>query len=153
MSNRTWRRVIRERGRGVECVSPADVVGRVDDTVCVVIPINASADVLNRAIEHVAGRQSVRKCEILGVHAKAKPLEPDVDLDALARKTYGFSGAMLADLLNEAAILAARRHAEAISAADLQAGWLKVAVGTGRRRSMDERERAIIAAARDNLGR
>ena len=84
--------------------------------------------------------------EILAVHARHKPLSPDADLAALARKTYGFSGAQLADLLNEAAILAARRDAETIDPADLQAGWLKVAVGTGRRRSMDERERAIIAA-------
>src|SRR5204862_302278 len=56
------------------------------------------------------------------------------------------SGAELADLLNEAAILAARRAGEAITPEDLHAGWLKVAVGTSRRRSMDERERSIIAA-------
>ncbi|HET7678118.1 MAG TPA: AAA family ATPase [Candidatus Limnocylindrales bacterium] len=89
----------------------------------------------------VAGRR-----EILAIHARNKPLAPDADLDVLARKTYGFSGAQLADLLNEAAILAARRAAEAISMEDLHGGWLKVAVGTGRRRSMDERERSIIAA-------
>ena len=53
---------------------------------------------------------------------------------------------MLADLLNEAAILAARRGAEAIGPEDVHGGWLKVAVGTSRRRSMDERERSIIAA-------
>ena len=53
---------------------------------------------------------------------------------------------MLADLLNEAAILAARRSGELIQTEDLHGGWLKVAVGTSRRRSMDERERSIIAA-------
>jgi len=53
---------------------------------------------------------------------------------------------MLADLLNEAAILAARRDGETISTEDVHGGWLKVAVGTSRRRSMDERERSIIAA-------
>jgi cell division protease FtsH len=89
----------------------------------------------------VAGRR-----EILAVHARGKPLDPDADLDGLARKTYGFSGAQLADLMNEAAILAARRGAESISAADIHGGWLKTAVGTSRRRSMDERERSIIAA-------
>jgi cell division protease FtsH len=89
----------------------------------------------------VAGRR-----EILGVHARGKPLADDVDLDTIARKTYGFSGAQLADLLNESAILAARRHSEAIEAEDVHGGWLKVAIGTGRRRSMDERERSIIAA-------
>jgi len=89
----------------------------------------------------VAGRRA-----ILEVHAERKPLAPEVDLDGLARRTYGFSGAQLADLLNEAAIIAARSGALAISPGDIHAGWLKVAVGTSRRRSMDERERSIIAA-------
>jgi ATP-dependent Zn protease len=57
----------------------------------------------------VAGRKA-----ILGVHAWNKPLAETVDLEELARKTYGFSGAMLADLLNEAAILTARRGATEI---------------------------------------
>jgi ATP-dependent Zn protease len=89
----------------------------------------------------VAGRQA-----ILEVHARGKPLAEDVSLEQVARKTYGFSGAQLADLLNEAAILAARRRADRLSSEDIHGGWLKVAVGTGRRRSMNERERAIIAA-------
>jgi cell division protease FtsH len=99
----------------------------------------------NRKI-HV-GLPDVRgRRDILAVHARNKPLGGLVDLDVLARKTYGFSGAQLADMLNESAILAARRAGETIEMSDLQQGWLKVAVGTGRRRSMDERERAIIAA-------
>ena len=89
----------------------------------------------------VAGRRA-----ILDVHARNKPLGAKVDLDHLARKTYGFSGAQLADLLNEAAIMAARRKGDELTNEDLHAGWLKVAVGTGRRRSMNERDRAIIAA-------
>jgi cell division protease FtsH len=89
----------------------------------------------------VAGRKA-----ILAVHARNKPIAPTIDLEETARKTYGFSGAMLADLLNEAAILAARRSGDDIQAEDLHGGWLKVAVGTSRRRSMDERERSIIAA-------
>ena len=89
----------------------------------------------------VAGRSA-----ILAVHAAGKPLAASVDIDIVARKTYGFSGAQLADLLNEAAILAARRGSEEIADEDIHAGWLKVAVGTSRRRSMDERERSIIAA-------
>lgn len=89
----------------------------------------------------VAGRKA-----ILEVHARGKPLGPDVDVDQLARKTYGFSGAQLADLLNESAIMAARRDGEQINNDDIHSGWLKVAVGTGRRRSMNERDRAIIAA-------
>jgi cell division protease FtsH len=121
----------------------------------VVIAATNRLDVLDAAVlrpgrfnrkVHV-GLPDVRgRREILAVHTRRKPLTPAVDLDALARKTYGFSGAQLADLVNEAAILAARGAGEAIDAPDLQAGWLKVAVGTGRRRSMDERERAIIAA-------
>jgi ATP-dependent metalloprotease FtsH len=93
------------------------------------------------SLPDVEGRRA-----ILDVHARDKPLDADVDLDQLARKTYGFAGAQLADLLNEAAIMAARRGATTISGTDLHAGWLKVAVGTGRRRSMNERDKAIIAA-------
>jgi cell division protease FtsH len=83
---------------------------------------------------------------ILAVHAKGKPLATAVDLAALARKTYGFSGAMLADLLNEAAILAARLGLDTIGPVEIHNGWLKSALGTSRKRSMDERERSIIAA-------
>ncbi|MFL5681078.1 MAG: ATP-dependent metallopeptidase FtsH/Yme1/Tma family protein [Chloroflexota bacterium] len=99
----------------------------------------------NRKI-HVGLPDVVGRREILAVHARGKPLDTDVDLDVVARKTYGFSGAQLADLMNEAAILAARRHAVGLGADDVHGGWLKVAIGTGRRRSMDERERSIIAA-------
>ncbi|TMC66349.1 MAG: ATP-dependent zinc metalloprotease FtsH [Chloroflexi bacterium] len=95
---------------------------------------------------HVGLPDVVGRREILTVHSRGKPFEPAVDLDVVARKTYGFSGAQLADLLNEAAILAARRKGDMVSADDVHGGWLKVAVGTGRRRSMDERERSIIAA-------
>ncbi|TME78849.1 MAG: AAA family ATPase, partial [Chloroflexi bacterium] len=90
----------------------------------------------NRKI-HVGLPDVVGRREILEVHARNKPLAAEADLPGLARKTYGFSGAQLADLLNEAAILAARRAGEAITPEDLHAGWLKVAVGTSRRRSMD----------------
>jgi cell division protease FtsH len=83
---------------------------------------------------------------ILAVHARGKPLTADVDLAAVARKTYGFSGAMLADVLNEAAILAARSGLDAIGPVEIHNGWLKTALGTSRKRSMDERERSIIAA-------
>ena len=130
-----------------------DGFGTVEDLV--VIAATNRLDVLDEAVlrpgrfsrkvhvglPDVAGREA-----ILEVHGRGKPLAEDVSLEQLARKTYGFSGAQLADLLNEAAILAARRRAERISSEDIHGGWLKVAVGTGRRRSMNERERAIIAA-------
>jgi len=99
----------------------------------------------NRKI-HVGMPDVKGRRAILDVHVRNKPLGETTDLEEVARKTYGFSGAMLADLLNEAAILAARRGGETIEPEDLHAGWLKVAVGTSRRRSMDERERSIIAA-------
>src|SRR5262245_40211499 len=99
----------------------------------------------NRKI-HVGLPDVQGRREILAVHAKNKPIAESTDLEDTARKTYGFSGAMLADVLNEAAILAARRGVETIGPEDVHGGWLKVAVGTSRRRSMDERERSIIAA-------
>jgi cell division protease FtsH len=99
----------------------------------------------NRKI-HVGLPDVKGRREILDVHARNKPLAMTTDLEELARKTYGFSGAQLADLLNEAAIMAARRGGDTIDPEDLHAGWLKVAVGTSRRRSMDQRERSIIAA-------
>jgi cell division protease FtsH len=87
-----------------------------------------------------AGRRA-----ILEIHAKDKPLSPEIDLNILARKTAGMSGADLADLLNEAAIFTARRDDKIISLQDINDGWLKSIAGTSRQRSMDERERSIIA--------
>jgi cell division protease FtsH len=130
-----------------------DGFGSTDDIV--VIAATNRLDVLDSAVLrpgrfnrkiHVGMPDVKGRRAILDVHARNKPLAASADLEQLARKTYGFSGAMLADLLNEAAILAARRGGEAIEPEDLHAGWLKVAVGTSRRRSMDERERSIIAA-------
>jgi hypothetical protein len=99
----------------------------------------------NRKI-HVGMPDVKGRRAILDVHARNKPLSPSTDLEEVARKTYGFSGAQLADLLNEAAIMAARRGVDTVDPEDLHSGWLKVAVGTSRRRSMDQRERSIIAA-------
>jgi ATP-dependent metalloprotease FtsH len=130
-----------------------DGFGTTDDVI--VIAATNRLDVLDSAVLrpgrfnrkiHVGLPDVKGRKAILEVHARNKPIEVTVDLGEMARKTYGFSGAQLADLLNEAAILAARRFSDVISAEDLHAGWLKVAVGTSRRRSMDERERSIIAA-------
>ncbi len=95
---------------------------------------------------HVPMPDRQGRAEILAVHAAGKPIAAEVDLATLARKTYGFSGAALADLLNEAAILAARSGLESIGPNEIHGGWLKTALGTSRKRSMDERERSIIAA-------
>ena len=83
---------------------------------------------------------------ILEVHAKGKPLSPDINLTLLAEQTFGFSGADLADLLNEAAILAARDGVTQIGQTNIDDAWEKVGVGISRKRSMPLRERAIIAA-------
>jgi cell division protease FtsH len=130
-----------------------DGFGSTDDVI--VIAATNRLDVLDSAVLrpgrftrkiHVGMPDVKGRRAILEVHARNKPLAALIDLDETARKTYGFSGAMLADLLNEAAIMAARRGGDVLDPADIHGGWLKVAVGTSRRRSMDGRERSIIAA-------
>jgi cell division protease FtsH len=83
---------------------------------------------------------------ILGIHTKGKPLSPEVDLEVMAKQTPGFSGADLENLVNEAAILAARRNGRAIRPDDLQEAIEKVIAGPERRtRLITEEEREIIA--------
>src|SRR5205085_4170650 len=83
---------------------------------------------------------------ILEVHAKDKPMASDVNLTDLARQTVGFSGADLANLLNEAALLAARRHQDAICKPELEEAILRVMAGPERKsRLITEAEKAIIA--------
>jgi len=83
---------------------------------------------------------------ILQVHAHAKPLAPDIDLAVIARQTPGFAGADLANLLNEGALLAARRHAGRITRDDLQAATERVALGPKRRgRVLSAHEKAVTA--------
>merc|ERR1712232_261686 len=69
------------------------------------------------------------RAKVLGVHARGKPLEPDVDLDAIARRTPGFSGAQLENLMNEAAIAAARRDATTVGWEDIDGSVDKIMVG------------------------
>jgi cell division protease FtsH len=83
---------------------------------------------------------------ILEVHARSKPLEPGVDLAAIAQQTSGFSGADLANLLNEAAILAARADKPAIGREELEEGIMRVVAGPERRsRVITDYEKSIIA--------
>jgi cell division protease FtsH len=83
---------------------------------------------------------------ILEVHAQGKPLANDVSLMDLARQTVGFSGADLANLLNEAALLAARRHQDVICKPELDESILRVMAGPERKsRLITEAEKAIIA--------
>ena len=84
--------------------------------------------------------------EILRVHAKGKPLAPDVDLSVIAKSTAGFTGADLENLLNEAALLAARRHLHAITMPEIEEATVKVVVGTERRSHvMTEEEKKLTA--------
>merc|ERR1719148_194041 len=69
------------------------------------------------------------RARILAVHSCGKPLEPDVDLDAIARRTPGFSGAQLENLMNEAAISAARRDATTVGWEDIDGAVDKIMVG------------------------
>jgi len=83
---------------------------------------------------------------ILKVHFKNKPVEETVDLDALAAKTAGSSGADLANIANEAAIIAARRNAKKVSNADLTEAFEKVAIGPERKtKVMNEKEKEMTA--------
>jgi cell division protease FtsH len=84
--------------------------------------------------------------KILEVHTRGKPLDADVDLDLLAKRTPGFTGADLANLVNEAALIAARRNKTRISMEDFEEATDRVIAGPQRRnRVIDQQERTIIA--------
>ena len=84
--------------------------------------------------------------QILKVHVRGKPLEPAVDLETIARGTPGFVGADLENLVNEAAILAARRNKRAIGLSEFQEAVERVIAGPERRsRIISEEEKLIVA--------
>ncbi|KAB8142106.1 ATP-dependent zinc metalloprotease FtsH [Chloroflexia bacterium SDU3-3] len=87
------------------------------------------------------------RIEVLKVHTKGKPMAEDVNLEALAKLTPGFSGADLANVINEGAILAARRSKKRIGMSELQDAVERVALGGPERRSrvMTEREKMLVA--------
>jgi cell division protease FtsH len=83
---------------------------------------------------------------ILSVHARGKPLDPDVDIDVLARRTPGFTGADLANVLNEAALLSARGSKRTITMSELEEAIDRVMAGPERKtRLISDREKRIIA--------
>ena len=83
---------------------------------------------------------------ILKVHADNKPLAPDVELEKVAHSTVGFTGADLENLLNEAALLAARRGKMAITMAEIDEATIKVLVGTEKKsHKMTEREKKLTS--------
>jgi len=86
------------------------------------------------------------RAAILGVHVKGKPLEEDVDLHILARRTPGFSGADLANMVNEAALLAARRNRAKITMPDFEDSIERVVAGPERKsRIISETEKKVLA--------
>ena len=88
----------------------------------------------------VVGREA-----ILAIHAKGKPFAPGVDWNKVAKRTVGFSGADLENMLNEAAILAARLGKKAIDAKDLEEAATKVKLGPEKKRLQSEEDRRMTA--------
>ncbi|MDO4742054.1 MAG: ATP-dependent zinc metalloprotease FtsH [Candidatus Saccharibacteria bacterium] len=121
----------------------------------IVIAATNRVDMLDKALmrpgrfdRHVNVTLPERKdrLEILKVHFKGKPLSEDVDIEALAKKTAGSSGADLANIANEAAIGAAREGHKAISNQDVSEAFERVAIGPKRKsKMMNEKERKITA--------
>ncbi|MGL4799721.1 MAG: ATP-dependent metallopeptidase FtsH/Yme1/Tma family protein, partial [Cellulosilyticaceae bacterium] len=121
----------------------------------IVVAATNRADVLDPALlrpgrfdrQVVVGRPDVKGREaILKVHAKGKPLNEDIDLKVIARTTPGFTGADLANLMNEAALLTARDNKRAIDMHEVQRALIKITVGTEKKSHVvTEKEKRITA--------
>ena len=121
----------------------------------VVLAATNRADVLDPALlrpgrfdrQVVVGYPDVKGREaILKVHARNKPLGFDVDLNKIARTTAGFTGADLENLLNEAALLAAKNHRKAITESDIEAATIKVVAGPEKRsHKIGDKDKKITA--------
>jgi cell division protease FtsH len=89
----------------------------------------------------IKGREAILK-----VHARNKPIAPDVDLATIAKSTAGFTGADLENLLNESALLAARKGLKAITMAEIEEATIKVVMGTEKKSHvMTEKEKKLTA--------
>ncbi len=125
------------------------------NTNVIVVAATNRPDVLDPALlrpgrfdrQVVLDRPDIRgRREILSVHIKGKPLDKTVDLEALARRSPGFSGADLANLVNEAAILAARRNKKSVGMSEFNEAIDRVIAGPERRsRLISDEEKKIIA--------
>lgn len=121
----------------------------------IIIAATNRADILDPALlrpgrfdrQVYVGRPDVKGREaILRVHSKGKPLASEVDLKVVAQTTAGFTGADLANLLNEAALLSARDGKKAIDMESLQKALIKIGVGTEKKtRVISEKEKYITA--------
>ena len=125
------------------------------NTHVIVIAATNRPDVLDPALlrpgrfdRHVTlDRPDIRgRVEILKVHARNKPLDTSVNLEVLAKQTVGFSGADLANLINEAAILAARQNKKVIAMPELEEAIARVLAGPERKsRRITDEEKTVIA--------
>ena len=125
------------------------------NTNVIVVAATNRPDVLDPALlrpgrfdrQVVLDRPDIRgRREILNVHIKGKPLDKTVDLDELARRSPGFSGADIANLVNEAAILAARRNKKSVGMSEFSEALDRVIAGPERRsRIISEEEKEVIA--------
>ncbi len=126
-----------------------------DDTNVIVIAATNRVDVLDPALLRpgrfdrkvkISLPERADRLAILETHFKNKPAEKKVDLDALAAKTAGSSGADLANIANEAAIIAASRNHKKINSDDLTEAFEKIAIGPERKtKAMNEAERRLTA--------
>jgi cell division protease FtsH len=82
---------------------------------------------------------------IIKIHTKGKPISDDLKIEQIAKKTVGFSGADIENMLNEAAILAARNNKESIEQSDVEEAALKVTIGSERKTFQTEEERRMTA--------
>ena len=127
---------------------------RVNEGIIVMAATNR-VDILDPAIlrpgrfdrKVAVGRPDVKgRVEILQVHSKEKPLGEDVDLARVAKTTSGFTGADLENLMNEAAILAARENRSFIRQSDIDRSFVKVGIGAEKKsRVISEKEKKITA--------
>lgn len=124
-----------------------DGFGRTEGVI--VLAATNRADILDPALlrpgrfdrQIYVGRPDVKgRAEILKVHAKDKRLDEAVDLKTVARATPGFTGADLSNLLNEAAIMAARENRQALSMADINEAMMKITAGPAKRSHLRQRQ-------------
>ena len=126
-----------------------------NNTGVIIIAATNRADILDPALlrpgrfdrQVYVGTPDIKgRLEILKIHSRKKPIESDVALESIAKTTAGFTGADLENLLNEAAILAAKRNKPAIGPSELDEAFLKVIMGSEKKnRVISEKERKITA--------
>lgn len=126
-----------------------------NNTGVIVVAATNRADILDPALlrpgrfdrQVYVGAPDIKgRIDILKVHAKKKPLADGVSLESIARTTVGFTGAELENLLNEAAIIAAKKGLSAIGNEELDEAFLKVIMGNEKKnRVMNEKERKLTA--------